>query len=366
MDQLTSLFPDGFWVVDLETGRILDVNEVFCQMSGYSREELLTRRMQDLMPLQPEDLAQRCCRIRERATDKFDDRQVRKDGTAYAVEVCAQHLPALGPNIAVGFIRDITHQQKAQNRLEAMVHERTRQLEASNEALQSFAYAASHDLREPLNKIVAFGQRLQDKYTDQLDEKGQQYLGVMQTAAKRMTRLIDDLLEYSRVGREEAPLVKIDLDRVVHEVISDLEIPIQEAGAEIILQPLPQICAHAGRMRQVFQNLLSNAIKFHRTDVPPKIQVSGYEEHDTAVITVQDNGIGFEPQYAEKIFTLFTRLHTRFEYPGTGIGLALCRRILDQYRGKITAKGEPNVGATFTISLPLTGSKFSPPPRSFR
>jgi light-regulated signal transduction histidine kinase (bacteriophytochrome) len=250
-------------------------------------------------------------------------------------------------------IKDITAERATRQQLEDLVAERTKELQATNETLASFAYAASHDLREPLNKISAFSSRVIERYGEKLDERGQQYLEVMRSAAARMTRLVDDLLEYSRTGRENMPPMAVDLKQVIAEVVSDLDSPVQEAHAEIQIGDLPTIYAHSTRMRQVFQNLLSNAIKFRRADVPLKVDIRGSVEHGLATITVTDNGIGFDNGKAEHIFILFTRLHSRLEYPGTGIGLALCRKILSQYGGTIRARGEPNAGATFTIRIPV-------------
>ena len=246
--------------------------------------------------------------------------------------------------------------KEVQAKLEALVARRTADLKASNVALESFAYAASHDLREPLNKVKAFASRLRDKYGEVLEGPGQEYLSILESAATRMAVLIDDLLLFSRTGREEAPLMRVDLNQVIDEALTDLEVSREKAKAIVNVQPgLPAVMAHSMRLRQVFQNLLSNAFKFRKPDEAAKVTVRGGVEGDEAVITVSDEGIGFDPSEAEAIFTVFTRLHTRFEYPGTGVGLALCRRILALYGGTIEAKGESNAGATFTIRLSVGG-----------
>lgn len=251
-------------------------------------------------------------------------------------------------------IRDATQMKQIQTRLKQAVDERTRRLEASNEALLSFAYAASHDLREPLIKIMSFGSRLKDMLEGNLPAQAGDYLNVMVSASHRMLQLIDDLLSYSRAGGEEGiPPRSVDLNRVVLEALSDLDPAIQEAGAEIRLGPLPNVRGYPARIRQVFQNLISNAVKFRKPGVPPVIQIEGREEGEWGIVVIRDNGIGFEPEQAESLFTIFTRLHTRFEYPGTGVGLALCRRILNQIGGTIKAEGEPGVGAVFTLAFPM-------------
>lgn len=261
---------------------------------------------------------------------------------------------ASGDDEVIVIIRDISEQKKTQKKLEAAVHERTKQLEASNRALQSFAYAASHDLREPLTKIKGFGKILMEKHSDNLDPRGYEYLQVMLSATERMAHLIDNLLSFARAGYTDSPLMVVDLGRVLHEALADLELRVHEAGADVIVGDLPTVHAHSMQIRQVFFNLLSNALKFRHPERPLVIKILGTVEADNAVVIVQDNGIGFDQKDANKIFEVFTRLHTRFDYPGTGIGLALCRRLLEQYGATIEAYGEPGIGAAFTIRIPLT------------
>lgn len=348
---------------DFATTKFLRVNPAFCALMGYTEEELIGQTFE--MLTYPEDLASSKDWVAKSRLQKVEDpvpflrkRYRRKNGSIVWGETSVALLREFDetPTHFLVQVRDITTVLQTQSQLEWMVGERTRQLQASNDALQSFAYAASHDLREPLNKITAFGMRISEKYSACMDPKGQQYLEIMQDAAQRMTRLIDDLLEFSRAGAEVSPPVEVDLNEILSDVLSDLELPITESQAMVELTQLPTIIGHPARLRQVFQNLLSNALKFRQPNREPRIHVSGWVEDGKAILKVKDNGIGFDSQYAERIFTVFTRLHTRFEYPGTGIGLALCRRILDQYGGKISAQGVPNEGATFTVVLPVTGT----------
>lgn len=249
-------------------------------------------------------------------------------------------------------VRDVSgwHFQKQQ--LETAVAGRTAELQASNDELRQFAYAASHDLREPLAKVKAFGDRLTALYSDVLDEKGLNYLGVMQSAADRMMLLIDDLLEYSRVGRaQDSQFVSIDLNLLMAEVVTLFS---EKAdGAEIqCSSDLPTINGDRSQCYTLFQNLLGNSLKFHKPGQPARIWVTAAPEGRHEVVTVRDNGIGFDPEYAEKIFLIFERLHTRFDYPGTGIGLALCRKIVERHGGFISGDGRPNEGATFRVGFP--------------
>jgi signal transduction histidine kinase len=239
--------------------------------------------------------------------------------------------------------------------IEEQLKKYTAELERSNRELQDFAYAASHDLQEPLRKIQAFGGRLQNKYATQLDERGLDYLNRMIDASDRMQTLIINLLAYSRITTKAQPFEPVNLNQLVQDVLRDLEVRIAEVQATISVDPLPAIEADPTQMRQLFQNLLSNALKFHHPDVSPIIHITAVSNPTTnsCHIQIADNGIGFDPIYAERIFALFQRLHGRTEYAGTGIGLAVCRKIVERHQGTITAAGRPQAGATFTITLPI-------------
>ncbi len=236
-------------------------------------------------------------------------------------------------------------------------------LESAKESLEQFAYVASHDLQEPLRKIRAFGDRISTRYADKLDETGQDYFERMQGAAGRMQVLIDDLLKYSRVGRVQNGFEQINLNQLVGTVLVDMETTIEESGATVEVGSLPIIEGEPTQLRQLFQNLLSNAIKFRRAKVISYVEVQAkklvagqtnlYNQSiDYYEITVQDNGIGFEEKYLDRIFNIFQRLHGRNKYPGTGIGLAICRKIIDNHQGDIYATSRVGAGATFHIILP--------------
>lgn len=249
----------------------------------------------------------------------------------------------------------------------ALLEQETRQrqeLARSNAELEQFASIASHDLQEPLRKILAFGDRLQEKYGDVLAGSGRDYLERMQGAAKRMQALIDDLLILSRVNKNTLSLVPVDLDRVVAEVLSDLEFRIQETGGAIEVGELGTIVADPVQIHQLLQNLIANALKFHRDEVPT-VKISGrrllaaQEQHrnystvtEFYQISIEDNGIGFEEKYLDRIFNVFQRLHSRSKYEGTGIGLAICRKIVENHGGSITAQSQLGKGTTFFVTLP--------------
>lgn len=227
------------------------------------------------------------------------------------------------------------------------------ELARSNAELEQFASIASHDLQEPLRKVQTFAAHLSATEKDRLSDEGQDFLQRMNTAAGRMRTLIDDLLMFSRVSTKGRPFVPVDLGDVVAQVLVDLEIGIQESGAKLTVGPLPTVAADPVQMRQLLQNLLGNALKFRRPDVAPEITLRASVTDGIADLTITDNGLGFEPQYATRIFRAFERLHGASAYPGTGIGLALCRKIVDRHNGTIAATSTLGEGATFTIRLPV-------------
>jgi signal transduction histidine kinase len=275
-----------------------------------------------------------------------------KDGRIIAV---MNEPMADGGTIAT--YQDITEAERSAERTQ----EYTLKLERSNRELVDFAYVASHDLQEPLRKIEAFGDRLIRKYASVLPEDGQMFIDRMQSASSRMRQLINDLLSYSRVTTQAAPMTKVNLRDVLDGVLSDLQIRLEETHARIEVGAFPPIEADAMQMRQLLQNLIGNALKFRRKDVDPVIAVAGRVEENhslnhegpAVVLTIADNGIGFDNQYKEQIFTIFQRLHSRNEYEGTGIGLATCRKIVERHGGHIDADGKPGEGATFSVTLPM-------------
>ncbi|HSH17898.1 MAG TPA: ATP-binding protein [Candidatus Saccharimonadales bacterium] len=257
----------------------------------------------------------------------------------------------------------------ANEELERRVEERTAQLaetnlnlQRSNQELQDFAYVASHDLQEPLRKIQAFGNLLQEEYAGQLGE-GSDYLDRMRGAAARMSALIADILSFSRVTTKARGFEPVDLSVVVGEVIGDLETRIEETKAKVLVDRLPRIQADPMQMRQLLQNLIANALKFHKPDEAPVVKIKATTEISHSPrrkycrVEVEDNGVGFDEKYLDRIFAVFQRLHGRDSYEGTGIGLAVCRKIVERHGGTITARSTPGEGATFIITLPVHHTK---------
>lgn len=287
-------------------------------------------------------------RLKKRTTIK----QFLRDGRVMAV---MNEPMSNGGSIAT--YQDITVLERHESQLVAY----TKKLERSNRELQDFAYVASHDLQEPLRKIEAFSDRLIRKHGGLLPEDGKMFVDRMQNAAGRMRELINDLLGYSRITTKAKPFQKVDMQELLGDVLSDLQMALQDSGGQVQYENLPTFDADKIQMRQLFQNLLSNALKFRKPDVSPLIKVTAEKETHLDdggnaevfwTFRLADNGIGFDNEYKDQIFTIFKRLHGRFEYEGTGIGLATCRKIVERHNGNIDADGVPDVGATFIIQLP--------------
>jgi chemotaxis family two-component system sensor kinase Cph1 len=241
-----------------------------------------------------------------------------------------------------GIIRDITERKKVEELLR------------SNSELQQFANIASHDLQEPLRMVSSYVQLLSARYGDRLDEDARDYIAFAVDGAKRMHQLINALLEYSRVQGRPNPFERVDLNQVFDQVVLDLAMRIQETGAKITHGPLPEVKADTAQMAQLLQNLFVNAMKFRKKDINPVIHLSAAEEKGEWVFTCQDNGIGIDPKYAERIFMIFQRLHHREEYEGTGMGLAICKRIVERHGGRIWVESKPGEGASFRFTFPMT------------
>lgn len=243
---------------------------------------------------------------------------------------------------------------------QAELQKKVIELNRSNHELEQFAHLATHDLQEPLRKLFFYSDMLKRKFSPQIDSSGVQALNNMASAASRMKELINDLLSYSRLQKQDVPFEEVNLGEVMSEVIKDLDLQIREKSATIEITELPVITGNLLRLRQLFSNLVSNSLKYSRAGIPPHIQITVENEAPDVIIRFRDNGIGFEEKHKEKIFGLFERLHTREQFPGTGIGLSICRKIVELHHGKITATGAPDEYAEFEITLPLTQQAYPP------
>ncbi len=345
----------GLCIID-DRWRYRQINQALADINGVLAEQHLGQTIAEVLP----DLAPVVTEVLE---------EVKQVGQAVNREVIgetpklpgvkrywlASYFPILNPEqIATAFGIVVVEVSKLK-RMEQTLQTVNQNLARSNQELQDFAYVASHDLQEPLRKIQAFGDRLQTKYSQALGEKGQDYLRRMNNASQRMQTLIQDLLMFSRVTTKAQPFTAVNLNTVVQNVCSDLEMRIEQTQGQIEIDELGTIEADPLQMRQMFQNLIGNALKFHRPDVPPKVKVDqSVQDPANPFIRLQiaDNGIGFEPKYLDRIFIPFQRLHGRSEYEGTGIGLAICRKIVERHGGQITANSRPGEGTVFTVTLP--------------
>ena len=250
--------------------------------------------------------------------------------------------------------KNITDKKEADQRLNKLNDElesRAKALADSNAELEQFAYVASHDLQEPLRMISSFLSQIEKKYNDKLDDKGRQYIHFAVDGAQRMRSIILDLLEYSRVGRVETEYSDFNLGEVVNEVIQLYKAQLSETQGKISYSKLPEIRAIRVPIRQLLQNLIGNALKFRAKDRPPEIQISAKELKSFWEIKVKDNGIGISPDYSDRVFIIFQRLHTKQEYEGSGMGLAICKKIIEKHGGKIWVESNPGKGSTFHFTI---------------
>jgi PAS domain S-box-containing protein len=280
------------------------------------------------------------------STVEFLCRVRRKDGVWRHILWSGQGAPDDGCFYLVG--KDVTDRR----RLEKELQSRAERLERINAELQDFAYIASHDLSEPLRMITSYLQLLQRRYEGRLDETADEFIHYAVDGADRMKALIDDLLQYSRIGSAEVQRVPVDADAVLGSVLRSLEGAILERGATVTHEPLGVVHGDSTQIGQLLQNLVANAIKFGRPDVPPEVRVERLPERGEWHVVVRDNGIGIEARHAERIFKMFGRLHAREEYEGTGIGLAICRRIADRHAGRIWVESNSGCGSAFHVSIP--------------
>lgn len=347
-----------------QKGIITYVNKKFCAISKYSAEELLGQNHRIINSgFHPKEFFVDMWKtIANGQTWEGEVRNRAKDGSFYWVNTTiVPFLNDQGKPVQYVSVRyEITERKLAEDKLKIYA----KKLEVSNQELQDFASVAAHDLQEPLRKILSFADRLQTKSKDELKPEVHDYLSRIQSSAQRMRVLINDLLTYSRVTTKAQPFVPVDLNQVLTDVVSDLEFRLEQTGGTIEKGELPTIEADATQMRQLLQNLIGNALKFVPPERKPLVKVESQLLKASALgeacqIKITDNGIGFEEKYLDRIFTIFQRLHGRHEYEGTGIGLAVCRKITDRHGGILTATSRLGEGSSFIIILPLkqnTGS----------
>jgi PAS domain S-box-containing protein len=336
------------------SGKCILVNESMTRILGITREQVLGENFNDIESWKTSGLLGSACEAV--ASGNETRREIHMiNSSDEEIWLDCRFTPFYSngePHLLLS-VDDITISKQAEVSLQVYAAK----LEQSNRDLQEFAYIASHDLQEPLRKVLAFGDRLTKKYGDALDETGRDYLKRMRDASQRMQTLINDLLTFSRVTTRAQPFTKVDLNSLIQDVISDLEMQIDRTLGKVEISDLPKIEGDPTQMHQLLQNLINNGLKFHQEGVPPIIQVSANILKRKCKIFVKDNGIGFDMQYLDRIFKPFQRLHGRMEYEGSGMGLAICRRIVERHSGEITATSALGEGSTFIVSLPIYQSK---------
>jgi hypothetical protein len=346
---------DAIYAKNLD-GILLSWNAGAERIFGYSAAEVIGKNVSILVPPDMSDevpeILQRIGRGERIA--HYETVRVRKDGSRVCVSMSLSPLADEDGRItgASSLARDITDRKLAEEALMRTAKE----LDRSNRELEQFAYVTSHDLQEPLRTITGYLQLLSHRYLGQLDEKGDKYIGFAVEGAQRMSTLIRDMLSYSRVSTRGEKFLPTDSKESLEYALRNLRSTIEQSQASITHDPLPVVDADKTQLVQLFQNLVGNAIKYRSPDRPIRIHISARNENDAWLFNVQDNGIGFEQQYEDKMFLIFQRLHSRGKYPGTGIGLAICKRIVDRHGGRIWAVGEPGRGAKFCFTIPVRRS----------
>ena len=344
--------PDGRW---------LRVNERLCDILGATREELLHEPI--TTAVSPDHLGLDAGHREQMLGGEIESfaveqRTSTRRGTPVWTRTTAAPVARAGgaPDHLVLVIEDVTARLEAQEQLEATLAN----LERSNRELEQFAYVASHDLQEPLRMVSSYTQLIERRYKDKLDQDGREFIAYAVDGANRMQRLIQDLLRYSRVTTRGQPFVAVDMRAALAEALENLQVAIAEAGAVVTDGDLPVVRGDRTQVVQVLQNLVGNGIKFRRAGQPPRVHVSAarsQEEPGFFTIKVTDNGIGIAATYYDRVFVIFQRLHTKREYPGTGIGLALCKRIIERHGGRIWIEPAPEQGTTVAFTLPALGTE---------
>lgn len=357
VENIIGSMADILIVVD-DKGLIQKVNHAASLLLGYESHEIIGKPVNFLVQseslLKDEEFEQM---LNTGYLIELEKDFIKKKGGFLRVSLSAAILQG-HESAAVMVAKDLSKRLEDERRL----RDYSLKLEQSNRELQDFAFVASHDLQEPLRKVQAFGSRLEVKFADSMPDEARDYIRRMREASARMQNLVKDLLSFSRISSNGQAFTQVDLAKIANEVVSDLEIRIEETKAKIEIASIPEIEADASQMRQLLQNLMGNALKFKRTGIAPEVKIyvcdnektihRTFEDRDQINLVIEDNGIGFDEKYLDRIFTVFQRLHRQNEFEGSGIGLAVCRKIIERHAGTITAESKPDQGSKFIVTLP--------------
>jgi PAS domain S-box-containing protein len=350
--------PDAMVVVN-QAGEIVLLNVQAEKQFGYSRDELIGQQIKDIIP---EGFAERLIADGTRSAAEARAQQIgtgielsgqRKDGSKFPIEIMLSVLESAAGVLVTAAIRDVTERNKSEERLAKTVGE----LKRSNEELQQFAYVSSHDLQEPLRMVASYTQLLAKRYKGRLDSDADEFIAYAVDGCTRMQGLIQDLLAYSRAGTNGKAFCEVSAEGALQRALTNLRLTIEQSGVVVSHDSLPAIKTDETQLTQVFQNLVGNAIKYRSAEVP-RVHISATKNGENEwIFSVRDNGIGIDPQYFERIFILFQRLHGQSEFEGTGIGLAICKKVLERMGGRIWVESQPAEGSTFYFALPEKSEK---------
>lgn len=344
--------PIGTYII--QDGHFRLVNRQLAYILGYEEDELIGKPSLSFVLEEDRDAVRENAvrMLKGESSLGYEFRVINKQAKIKWVLETVVPIHYRRKRATLGSLIDVTERKQMEERLKQM----TAELQLSNTELEQFAYVISHDLQEPLRMVSSYTQLLAKRYGDKLDADADEFIAYAVDGAKRMQTLLHDLLEYSRVGTRGKPFNLVNCEHIVEQAMANLKIAIEECGASVSYDVLPTIMGDEGQLVRLFQNLIGNAIKF-RGKKAPQVHISAKRMDNIVTFSVKDNGIGIEPQHSQSIFEIFRRLHTREEYPGTGMGLAICKKIVERHGGRISVQSQPGQGSTFYFSVNMAGGE---------
>jgi len=344
--------PIGTYII--QNGHFRLVNRQLAYIVGYEEDELIGKPALGLVLTEDRDaVRENAVRMLKAGSSMgYEFRIITKQARIKWVMETVAPVYYHSRRATLGSLIDVTERKRMEDRLKQI----TVEMQRSNTELEQFAYVISHDLHEPLRMVASYTQLLARRYSSELDGDANEFISYAVDGARRMQALLNDLLEYSRVGTRGKPFSLVDCRSVVEQAMSNLRIAISESGSTVTYDVLPVVMGDEGQLVRLFQNLIGNAIKFRRAE-PPQVHISSLRWHNVVTFSVRDNGIGIDPRHSRSIFQIFRRLHTREEYPGTGMGLAICRKIVERHGGRISVQSRSGEGSTFFFTIDMAGDE---------